>query len=104
MKDQELLRLAVKATGMRVLWSIDGYPALSLTQLWNPLEDDGDALRLAAQLKIDIEWQSTQVGAYPNVEAYISNPDGACFCADEPEENYRRAIVRAAAELGKEMP
>lgn len=114
MDDKELLMLAAKAAGMPGHFSErtpeDGYPGYTCgitngTQLifWNPLTDDGDALRLAAHLKIDIEWKSTQLGAEPEVEAYRTELDSGSFCASEHENGYRRAIVRAAAEIGKAM-
>lgn len=109
MTDRELLVLAAKAAGFDGFisewthgpdWVIPGDDPIT----WNPLTDDGDALRLAAKLKIDIEWQATNPFPEPRVEAYQRNDEGSYFCADEPEENYRRAIVRAAAEIGKAMP
>lgn len=71
---------------------------------WNPLEDDGDALRLAVKLGIDVEWCADgRVAAYRH-----ANADGYCFTAFESSrenraENTRRAITRAAAEIGRQM-
>lgn len=114
MTDRELLELAAKAVGMNAdeaMWHpragfvwvkrVDG---MRKENAWNPLTDDGDALRLAAKLKIDIEWQATNPFPEPRVEAYQRNDEGSYFCADEPEDNYRRAIVRAAAKVGEAMP
>lgn len=117
--DRELLEFAAKAAGYVIdeharngsAWAWvypfgakpdgDGdYPIFK----WNPLHDDGDALRLAAKLKIDIEWQATNPFPEPRVEAYQRNDEGSYFCSDEHEDNYRRAIVRAAAEIGRAMP
>lgn len=110
MTDREMLELAAKAAGLGITWEpvhgchwINPGQGLQIDP-WEPLKDDGQALRLAAKLKIDIEWQATHTFPTPRVEAYQRNDEGPCFCADEPEENYRRAIVRAAAELGKAMP
>ena len=84
MTDRELLELAAKACGY---WSneykcVDKLPHLG----WNPLTDDGDALRLAVKLRIRV------------------NTD-ICF-AEVPYEKQcaatRRAIVSAAAAIGKE--
>lgn len=113
MTDRELLELAAKAAGLG--YSANNFASpeddlggwgmvKDIGDFWNPLADDGDALRLASKLKIDIEWQATQMLAEPEVEAYISNIDGACFCASEHDSDYRRAIVRAAANLGEQMP
>ena len=90
MSDEELTALAAKAFG-------------NAQHGFSPLSDDGDALRLAAKLKIDIEWQATNPFPEPRVEAYRRNDEGTYFCADEHEDDYRRAIVRAAAAIGKAM-
>ena len=91
--DRELLELAAKAAGIKLesgclliggRWST-----------WNPLTNDGDALRLAVKLGLTIvpnyyaEQQSLGITAFTELE---DSPD---FCAAT-----RRAIVRAAAEIG----
>ena len=112
MNDKELLELAAKAAGVKALWSPDGvlrdctngHPAQNIYSAppWNPLTDDGDALRLAVKLHINIEiWNvDTLIGANIYLmgrghgyfqERYTTNPYAAT----------RRAIVRAAAEIGK---
>ena len=96
--DRELLELAAKAAGVDLYWRGDR-PFSLARGAWNPLTDDGDALRLAFTLKIDIEWQATQFGGGPGVEAYRTELDRGSFCASEHENDYRRAIVRAAAEI-----
>lgn len=114
MTDRGLLELAAKAAGLIIVDEDDDLTLYVISQhdkkngdeygeRWAPLEDDGDALRLAAHLKIDIEWQSTNPFPEDTVEAYRRNPEGEFFCAMYPEEDYRRAIVRAAAELGRGM-
>ncbi|WP_175994839.1 hypothetical protein [Burkholderia vietnamiensis] len=105
MTDRELLELAAKAAGYRVygwindkLYVINGpnpaeyYDPFS----WNPLSDDGDALRLACDCYIGIEFRSGYVIA--------DGPQDAA--AEEFKDGDRRAatrcaIVRAAAEIGK---
>ena len=101
MTDNELLQLAAKAAGIEV--DEDGSPFLRIVSEefgnccddWNPLTDDGDALRLAVKLQM-------VVGIYPtktNVTA-----DGVFleeFHGNDPFSATRRAIVRAAAELGR---
>ena len=107
--DRELLELAAKAAGLRVrTWEGHSGARCAIDDdrhglMWMPLTDDGDALRLAAKLKIDIEWQATNPFPEPRVEAYQRNDEGTYFCADEHEDDYRRAIVRAAAAIGKAM-
>lgn len=108
MTDRKLLELAAKAAGIDGIYDHDFDMLVLLDSevvptMWNPLKDDGDALRLAAKLKIDIEWKATNPFPEPRVEAYQRNDERAYFCADEHEDDYRRAIVRAAAEIGKAM-
>ena len=112
-EDRELLKLAAKAAGIEIVNCTCGNEkcpfkyALGGTRRghWNPLADDGDALRLAVNLKIDIEWQATSIHPLPHVEAYRRDDEaGIHYCASEHENDYRRAIVRAAAEIGKDMP
>ena len=102
MDDRELLELAAKAAGIDERRLPDAWPNRFDDDQWNPLIDDGDALRLAVKLGIDLEWRNDgRVAAYG-----ILSVNGRCFAAFESsrEERYaatRRAIVRAAAEIGK---
>ena len=107
---RELLELAAKAVGLRGCASdINPSGAIAFRVMpgdgsfyyWNPLDDDGDALRLAAKLRIDIEWDEQPGGR--TVEAY-QRAGESYFCATEAEADYRRAIVRAAAAIGKALP
>lgn len=110
MNDRELLELAAKAHGLALLsWQESGeqpgFLLLDDPRPWNPLDDDGDALRMAARLSIDIEWQNVGDFPEPFVEAYRRAGEGEpYFCALEEEGDVRRAIVRVAAEIGKNMP
>lgn len=107
MKDRELLKLAAKAIGgSEVVWTdIDGNRYTGDPERpWNPLEDDGDALRLAVTLKmtVDVALWSNEV----QVRAYKDN-FGMHHVNDEGDDHLaatRRAIVRAAAEIGRVMP
>jgi hypothetical protein len=73
--------------------------------VWNPLTDDGDALRLAVKLSISI----SDDYMYPNGEHYIRV--GCVYgntlysdleaCGNDMYAATRRAITRAAAEIGK---
>lgn len=112
MTDRELLELAAKAAGYGVQWDADescfwGYYPAEIRDVdcpWNPLTDDGDSLRVAATLGIDIEWRADgRVAAYRH-----ANANGYCFTAFESSRedraaNVRRAIVRAAAAIGQSM-
>ena len=111
MNDNELLMLAAKAAGIDFIgWDAfrDDFAAYDaktdVNFRWNPLTDDGDALRLAFVLKIDMEWQNVGTFPEPAVEAYRRHVHAGIFCASEHENDYRRAIVCAAAQIGKAMP
>ena len=104
MTDREMLELAAKAAGERVVASVaemhgctdestiyHGVMLAGIQAPWSPLTDDGDALRLA-------------------VQCGILNLDDALFYGDrdidyqtDPYAATRRAIVRAAAEIGRQM-
>ena len=104
--DRELLEAAAKAAGLRldelggriVRREIDGQPVY-----WNPLTDDGDALRLAVKLDLQIHPSGDEI--------WVSNPAASLAedvvfetYTDDPYAATRRAIVRAAAEIGRNMP
>lgn len=97
MTDKELLELAAKAAGIE--WNKthlaysdgDGFA-------WNPLVRDDQALRLAVKLRIEIyihENDTQCIG--PNLHRAIETHE------DDPEAATRRAIVRAASEIGRGM-
>lgn len=94
--DRELLELAAKAAGIpvddttRELWRFQGSSA------WNPLAYDGDALRLAAKLLIQIYPDADGVEVFQMGIGYMAEPSKG----DLPAA-IRRAIVKAAAEVGK---
>lgn len=99
--DRELLELAGRAIGYR--WDAKGYEGSGnwwngeswLCDDWNPLTDDGDALRLAVRLGFTVEpgkcWHSFYGPAFG--EDVL---DGEMTAT-------RRAIVRAAAAIGEQM-
>jgi hypothetical protein len=64
---------------------------------WNPLTNSGDAFELMVKLRMSIVFGANYVIVDNNVQAPTINN------ADDPYAATRRAIVRAAAELGKEM-
>jgi hypothetical protein len=118
--DRELLEKAARAAGLvahdvssRGLWvypvdselNWDGeYPIFD----WNPLADDGDALRLAVKLNlwVNVYSPSQSTPQFTNVisnepaqffDIYEEHGDDACAAT-------RRAIVRAAAALAAATP
>ena len=112
MTDREYLELAAKAAGIE-LWHEEVFTN-GLTRKvsdngilqWNPLTDDGDALRLAVKLRLVIDPVARpQDGSEPSAAVwcqparrYITEP-----FRDDPYAATRRAIVRAAAEIGRSM-
>ena len=67
---------------------------------WNPLTDDGDALRLAVKLRLEFEWWKNGIAVSRD-----DLPPGAIqHVEDDQYAATRRAIVRAAAAIGKAMP
>ena len=112
--DKELLELAAKAAGL------DGYEYVEETEftyasmqrrnyggaeddffelqahVWSPLTDDGDAFRLAVKLNmiVDVRGSHGTVAVWPDTVQQIT---GCPYAAT------RRAIVRAAAEIGAKL-
>lgn len=107
MEDKELLELAAKAAGYELhIWGTPGMENVARMDAkpsvrWNPLTDDGDALRLAVKLGLQIVTGGTVVvqAIQYGTEAY-----GEALRGDDPYAATRRAIVRAAAEIGKSLP
>jgi len=102
MNDRELLELAAKAAGMPhsdSQWS--EYDAEYVP--WNPLDDDGDALRLAVKLRINSNFHAASV--HCSKLSSVSSPNVVIreFYENDPLAATRQAIVRAAAEIGRNM-
>ena len=110
MSDREMLELAAKAAGIAAVWS-DGeglacWNDAGYRYFWIPLADDGDALQLMVGLRLEPRFidNSHSNGAEPsrvtlhNFAGIVENIDG------DPLAATRRAIVRAAAEIGRQMP
>lgn len=99
MTDQELIEKAAKAAGYET--RSDGEGGLTLTvrpgvcRPWNPLEDDGDAFRLACSLKMDIMQYDESKDDYSSVSVNYMF-DEECDEGSRAAAT-RRAIVRAAA-------
>ena len=111
MNDFELLQFAAKAVGFGEIewvdieadWDIEEFHGARIINgggLWNPLADSNDALNLSVMLLIDVnhgvnivvaECPAKEIGC---AEGYTQGEGAAATC---------RAIVRAAAEIGKAM-
>jgi hypothetical protein len=110
MTDRELWELAAKAAGVEIdengpftmrktLVSVyQGAPYFDdFRHDWDPLDSDGDALRLAVKLRISISREELgRTVAYNHMlNVKVTEYDEDEYAAT------RRAIVRAAAEIGK---
>jgi hypothetical protein len=111
MTDKELLELAAKAASIECEWktlcnrnggSHESMWIQSDYGEWNPLTDDGDALRLAVKLRMCVESWGAGACAVVIVDnrAMVAEP----HYGDDPERATRRAITRAAAAIGEQMP
>ena len=108
MTDKELLELAAKAAGFDVVFYNNECVGLGISDCkrdwpWNPLTDDGDALRLAVKLNIDLTFYPNPQIAEPWVEAATENDASDELLQPDPYAATRRAITRAAAEIAKTM-
>lgn len=104
MTDRELLEFAAKAAGARMTDYSDNMPdhweivkPSGVWGYWNPLTDDGDALRLAVKLRISID---PREGAVCVISACKNHVVLENFTFDQYPAT-RLAIVRAAAEIGR---
>lgn len=110
--DSELLEMAAKAAGIKALRDPYGFlrnctgcdPAQNIfsAPMWSPLTDDGDAMRLAVKLRLDVS--TVDIGGSEQIE--VAGPFDGFFSEDvgsDPCAATRRAIVRAAAEIGRSM-
>jgi len=112
MTDRELLLLAAKAAGYDIshkmnterhelsvpiddLWAEHNGTLVSTG--WNPLKDDGHALRLAVKLDMNIDIQGAWIRVDCGDDFVSENAKNDPFAAT------RRAIVRAAAAIGGKL-
>ena len=111
MTDRELLELAAKAAGLEGFTYISDNPAYRASHTglqdwkrWNPLTDDGDALRLAVTLRLEV---NCTIPDKPTISVYGNSNGRMVAChEDRRQGDYaatRRAIVRAATEIGRQM-
>ena len=112
MTDRELLELAAKAAQLPTFNDLTGATdGLLIGQPdggmspWNPLANDGDALRLAVRLCVQVDplpletfvgWTFVE-GRHQRGKEHREFHDGDEMAAT------RRAIVRAAAEIGRSV-
>ncbi|MBC7201892.1 MAG: hypothetical protein H5U29_00010 [Pusillimonas sp.] len=119
MTDRELLELAARAVKVPAYWSVDGsiqnrpifvteaggkMGTMPYESEWNPLKDDALALRMAVNLNLWVQinhlsveaelWQD-DCGETKTITQYLDPDSDRCAAT-------RRAITRAAAEIGKQ--
>jgi len=114
--DKELLELAAKAAGL------DGYEYVEATEftyasmqrrnaggaedgffelqadVWSPLTDDGDAFRLAVKLNALVDINNGKTAC-----VLLGPETDSVQHGSDPYAATRRAIVRAAAEIGAKL-
>lgn len=115
MTDRELLELAAKAAGYEIDFGdpVNGWYAKGFdengdpAEWWNPLNDDGDALRLAVNLCMDMYFGDVEGTATFNAGSSLGKGKPFRYCIEptgnDPYAATRCAIVRAAAEIGRAM-
>jgi hypothetical protein len=122
MTDKELLALAAKAAGMLPTppskeWDYTLNGGLAFCGggefvEWNPLTDDGDALRLAVKLGIviDLRYTKPEVRKYNATHYWLPGKESRGWSSvefdlhEDPFAATRRAIVKAAAQMAGSAP
>jgi hypothetical protein len=99
MSDRELLEAAAKAAGY---WAAEfNCPANLPHKNWNPITDSGDAFELSVKLRLTLNCSYDDVAIcgqeFTQKEVFIERN------GEDPLAATRRAIVRAAAEIGRSM-
>ena len=123
MTEREMLEFAAKAYGFGsdsggFIWTESEYPRGSSTngalwnykgwcdtaELWNPLTDDSDALRLAVKLGIVVDaYRLSAISGSRLSEGHNdwTHGDADGCCSDEQAVRY--VITKVAAEIGKRI-
>ena len=101
--EREQLELAAKAAGLHndVQWD-DKWGCLTNYEwlTFDPINDDGDALRLAVKLEMMVDTVNRVVAGYLSDVCIEIDYDEQ---EKDPYAATRLAIVRAAAEIGRKM-
>jgi len=109
-----MLEFAAKAAGIDLQETEDGFEAdFDDSRVWNPIADDGDALRLMVRLRLHARQFPVLDDGFDAplgmVEVWRVDDDDPMHveylkAGDDRLVFTRRAIVRAAAEIGRQMP
>jgi len=111
--DRELLELAALASGeVQGEWIGNAAYFDGVLTRWNPLTDDGDALRLAVKLGLHVMqypiYDEPKHSAIAKKSARLLDDTCVDMCVgievygSDPYAATRRAITRAAAEIGRQ--
>ena len=120
MTDREMLELAARAAGLKEFTEINGrfavrtrFTGMQDWSPWNPLTDDGDALRLAVKLGLHVMqypiYDEPKHSAIAKKSARLLDDTCVDMCVgievygSDPYAATRLAITRAAAEIGRQM-
>ena len=119
MTDREMLELAARAAGLKEFTEINGrfavrtrFTGMQDWSPWNPLTDDGDALRLAVKLGLHVMqypiYDEPKHSAIAKKSARLLDDTCVDMCVgievygSDTYAATRRAITRAAAEIGRQ--
>lgn len=115
-QDKDQFEFAAKAAGYtKTAWvedanGVERFQVFSEREMWlewNPRDDDGDALRLAVCLAMKITtgvWNCHVNAGWIHIEEpYTGDQTTGAITAKSAMQATRRAIFRAAAEVGKLM-
>ncbi|MDP3627122.1 MAG: hypothetical protein Q8S12_11020 [Hydrogenophaga sp.] len=102
MTDRELLEAAARAAGIVGFWVDAGLNTRSNAWpvIWNPIVDDGDALRLAVKLQLQVTPGTYNKDEFTAFHAGRGEAHEYRHFQQDEFAATRRAIVRAAAEIG----
>lgn len=108
MTDRELIELAARAAGYKAIHSFENNDSLMIEvserkyEVFNPLTSDADAFRLAVAVEICVSQFHSTVSAGCVSVGGMPVHERVTVAADRLPAT-RRAITRAAAEIGRGM-
>jgi hypothetical protein len=108
-QDQELLELAAKAAGIKLLWTCGGIPVntptlfegLGSDTVWNPLTDDGDSARLRSALMMNVNWYDD--GVEVDLEFSCGHFLKIADHSNDRDAALRMATLKCAVEYARRM-
>lgn len=115
--DKELLEYAAKAAGYHILGEVNkmiaqpdrskegGFVIRNSNggdSSWNPLLDDGDALRLVVKLKLRAGVDASYAFCYSHTPTL--DPQSHTELTNDAAKDLRQVIVNVASEIGKAIP